>query len=225
MINPRNFLQKIQMCEILFIDDPCLTHHAQIFNRQRNQFPLPQFIHTGTLRKTWTHQHQYHAEYLQPRSGRVWPESLWCFIRYFNEKSIVLKFWSPNSPLRQQKPPIFGLLSFSYKTTKTLDLQGFHQRAPGRTRTGDLRITNALLYQLSHGSTFKKCCCIMQQQMTCPGIEPGFTPWEGVVLTAWPRGQNLSRGDKIRTCDLCVPNAALYQTEPRLVSITYVSII
>ena len=25
----------------------------------------------------------------------------------------------------------------------------------------------------------------------------------------------LSRGDKIRTCDLCVPNAALYQTEPR----------
>ena len=24
-----------------------------------------------------------------------------------------------------------------------------------------------------------------------------------------------SRGDKIRTCDLCVPNAALYQTEPR----------
>ena len=50
--------------------------------------------------------------------------------------------------------------------------------------------------------------------MTCPGIEPGFTPWEGVVLTAWPTGRN--RGDKIRTCDLCVPNAALYQTEPRL---------
>ena len=41
---------------------------------------------------------------------------------------------------------------------------------------GDLRITNALLYQLSHGSAFKKCCCISQQQMTCPGIEPGFTP-------------------------------------------------
>lgn len=51
MIDPCNFLQKIHMCEILFIDDPCLTHHAQIFNRQRNQFPLPQFIHTGTLRK------------------------------------------------------------------------------------------------------------------------------------------------------------------------------
>ncbi len=26
------------------------------------------------------------------------------------------------------------------------------QKAPGRTRTGDLRITNASLYQLSHGS-------------------------------------------------------------------------
>lgn len=51
MIDPCNFLQKIQMCEIIFIDDPCLTHHAQIFDRQRNQFPLPQFIHTGTLRK------------------------------------------------------------------------------------------------------------------------------------------------------------------------------
>ena len=54
--------------------------------------------------------------------------------------------------------------------------EGFHSSAPGRTRTGDLRITNALLYQLSHGSTFKKCCCITKQQVTCPGIEPGFTP-------------------------------------------------
>ena len=26
------------------------------------------------------------------------------------------------------------------------------KKAPGRIRTGDLRITNALLYQLSHGS-------------------------------------------------------------------------
>ena len=33
-------------------------------------------------------------------------------------------------------------------------------------------------------------------------------------LTNWPS----TRGDKIRTCDLSVPNAALYQTEPRLVS-------
>ena len=30
----------------------------------------------------------------------------------------------------------------------------------------------------------------------------------------------VNRGDRIRTCDLCVPNAALYQTEPRLVTAT-----
>ena len=60
----------------------------------------------------------------------------------------------------------------------------------------------------------RSCMEVPYSFMTCPGIEPGFTPWEGVVLTAWPTGQN--RGDKIRTCDLCVPNAALYQTEPRL---------
>ena len=28
-----------------------------------------------------------------------------------------------------------------------------------------------------------------------------------------------NRSDKIRTCDLCVPNAALYQTEPRFVNL------
>ena len=28
----------------------------------------------------------------------------------------------------------------------------------------------------------------------------------------------ISRCDRIRTCDLCVPNAALYQTEPRIVN-------
>ncbi len=60
----------------------------------------------------------------------------------------------------------------------------------------------------------RSCMEVPYSFMTCPGIEPGFTPWEGVVLTAWPTGRN--RGDKIRTCDLCVPNAALYQTEPRL---------
>ena len=87
--------------------------------------------------------------------------------------------------------PFQTVFIFTQNNKKTLDSQGFHQQAPGRTRTGDLRITNALLYQLSHGSTFKKCCCITQQQVTCPGIEPGFTPWEGVVLTAWPTGLGL----------------------------------
>ena len=41
------------------------------------------------------------------------------------------------------------------KSRNPLLLQGIstsYHPAPGRTRTGDLRITNALLYQLSHGS-------------------------------------------------------------------------
>lgn len=41
------------------------------------------------------------------------------------------------------------------KSRNPLLLQGIstsYHTAPGRTRTGDLRITNALLYQLSHGS-------------------------------------------------------------------------
>ncbi len=32
----------------------------------------------------------------------------------------------------------------------------------------------------------------------------------------WCIPAKVHRGDKIRTCGLCVPNAALYQTEPRL---------
>ncbi len=41
------------------------------------------------------------------------------------------------------------------KKANPLLLQGIstsYHTAPGRIRTGDLRITNALLYQLSHGS-------------------------------------------------------------------------
>ena len=30
------------------------------------------------------------------------------------------------------------------------------------------------------------------------------------------------RGDRIRTCGLCVPNAALYQTEPHLVILSFI---
>ena len=57
--------------------------------------------------------------------------------------------------------------------------------AHSRTRTGDLLITNELRYQLRYIS---KKWTIQVHSMTDPGIEPGFTPWEGVVLTAWPIG-------------------------------------
>lgn len=44
--------------------------------------------------------------------------------------------------IKKQKPP----------TSLFNDVGGFSHGAPGRDRTGDLRVTNALLCQLSHGS-------------------------------------------------------------------------
>ena len=41
------------------------------------------------------------------------------------------------------------------KPVISFEITGF-RGACGRTRTGDLRITNALLYQLSHASNFTK---------------------------------------------------------------------
>ena len=41
--------------------------------------------------------------------------------------------------------------------------------------------------------------------------------WEGKRRRGRSKGPSSSgRDDRIRTCDLCVPNAALYQTEPHL---------
>lgn len=45
----------------------------------------------------------------------------------------------------------------------------FHYGAPGRDRTGDLRVTNALLCQLSHGS--KKYKGGAQTAKYCPRKE------------------------------------------------------
>ena len=47
---------------------------------------------------------------------------------------------------------------FSYNKTKcTVSSDAVHFGAGSRTRTDDLRITNALLYQLSHTSSFLDC--------------------------------------------------------------------
>ena len=49
-----------------------------------------------------------------------------------------------------------GLVKYSYtqKSPRSLDTSGFFNGAGNRTRTDDLRITNALLYQLSHTSGY-----------------------------------------------------------------------
>ena len=50
---------------------------------------------------------------------------------------------------------------------------------------------------------------LTQQPMTNPGIEPGFTPWEGVVLTAWPIGLIKSRRRDSNTRPLRPERSAL----------------
>ena len=62
---------------------------------------------------------------------------------------------------KQEKPLIFERFSFCYKIEKALSFQGFLREAPDRIRTGDLRITSASLYLLSHGSID----CIQQQKL------------------------------------------------------------
>ena len=97
------------------------------------------------------------------------------------------------------------------------------QTAPGGTRTPDPRITNALLYRLSHGSDLensksdcKKAAALFMQQLHDPsGNRTRVYGVRGRRLDRLTNGP-VNRGDRIRTCDLCVPNAALYQTEPRL---------
>lgn len=127
--------------------------------------------------------------------------------------------------VKSRKPPTPDGFSFAQMFNFPCKYVLFYQ-ATGRTRTGDPRITNALRYQLRYSGIrtaiaiplMQQGCCLSNSLaiMTWPGIEPGFTPWEGVVLAAWPSGLKVNRGDVIRTRGLCVPNAALYQTEPRL---------
>ena len=52
-----------------------------------------------------------------------------------------------------------------------------------------------------------------ERQITLSVIE---LPWSTKKALVQIEQELSGRGDKIRTCDLCVPNAALYQTEPHL---------
>jgi hypothetical protein len=64
------------------------------------------------------------------------------------QKSVFSNFSLRETALNMQKTPHFRAV-FS-----VLHLSSTHSGACGRTRTGDLRITNALLYQLSHTSSY-----------------------------------------------------------------------
>ena len=67
---------------------------------------------------------------------------------WFSGKSVFSNFSLRETALNMQKTPHFRAV-FS-----VLHLSSTHSGACGRTRTGDLRITNALLYQLSHTSSY-----------------------------------------------------------------------
>ena len=164
-------------------------------------------LYTAMRSKNWIKQHRKNWEIC---SWKVEVEKVRSTIGRQNRKK--WGFWAVRKLKRIWKKPVNT--GFSFKLPA-----GFEPATYAlRMRCSTSWATEA--YEVSKNAAAKYATA-----MTSPGIEPGFTPWEGVVLTAWPRGQNPSRGDKIRTCDLCVPNAALYQTEPRLVSTTLNSIV
>ena len=71
----------------------------------------------------------------------------------------VLSFSANLSKMRLQKRLQWSFSAFVLQLFSKIKKAGSRifasspAQAPGQTRTGDLRITNALLYRLSHGST------------------------------------------------------------------------
>ena len=59
----------------------------------------------------------------------------------------------------------------TYRKIKKCRETSIFQKAPEGTRTPDLLITNQLLYQLSHGSTFAECSITIAQTL---GFVNGF---------------------------------------------------
>ena len=59
----------------------------------------------------------------------------------------------------------------------------FYNGATSQIRTGDPRITSAMLWPAE---------LKWQNLVTPTGIEPMSPPWKGDVLTAWPRGHKIS---------------------------------
>ena len=55
------------------------------------------------------------------------------------------------------------------KRVRTLILTPLNERADSRTRTGDPRITNALLYQLSHIGNISQISCSSFFESECKG--------------------------------------------------------
>ena len=90
------------------------------------------------------------------------------------------------------------------------------KKAPDGIRTRDLSITNRVHYQLCYGSLKKQKLRLTEAFDDRSGNRTRVSAVRGRRLSRLTNRPFVSRGDKIRTCGLRVPNAALYQTEPRL---------
>ena len=91
---------------------------------------------------------------------------------------------------------------------------------PGGTRTPDTRLRRPVLYptELRTHKPFAIAPADLQLRKRVMGIEPTYLAWKASVLplnyTRMKKMKDyeiahLNRGDRIRTCDLLVPNQAL----------------
>ena len=83
------------------------------------------------------------------KSGRAHLQNVasrWAKLKFWKIEFLQL-FHSKSGALYAKTPHFRAVFS-------ALHLSSTHSGACGRTRTGDLRITNALLYQLSHTSSY-----------------------------------------------------------------------
>ena len=87
------------------------------------------------------------------------------------------------------------------------------KNVPEGIRTPDTRLRRPLLYPTELLArilyvTSKHANCIYLYVKRVMGIEPTYLAWKANVLPL-NYTRMLSRGDRIRTCDLLIPNQAL----------------
>ena len=113
----------------------------------------------------------------------------------------------------KRKGWVVGLEPTISRTTiwRANQLHHTHHNEPGGIRTHDLRLRRPLLYPAelqTHMkiSPFQRLSALSAEKRVM-GIEPTYPAWKAGVLPL--NYTRTYRGDRIRTCDLLVPNQAL----------------
>ncbi len=113
----------------------------------------------------------------------------------------------------KRKGWVVGLEPTISRTTiwRANQLHHTHHNEPGGIRTLDLRLRRPLLYPAElqthvHISPFQRLSALSAEKRVM-GIEPTYPAWKAGVLPL--NYTRTYRGDRIRTCDLLVPNQAL----------------